>query len=112
MRIAGTIVVAGVLAAALAAWTRAGADTAQIEIRMFQFRPGRLDVARGAEVVWTNRDDIRHTVTSGEPERRDGRFDVSLAGPGAVARVGFDRAGVHPYFCERHPAMRGAIHVQ
>ena len=112
MRASRTIVVAGVLAAALAAWTGAGASTSQIEIRLFQFRPGRLDVARGTAVVWTNRDDIRHTVTSGVPDRRDGRFDVTLAGPGAIARVDFDRAGVHPYFCDRHPAMRGAIHVQ
>jgi plastocyanin len=111
MRATRMVVVGVVLVAALAAWTRAGANTTPIEIRLFQFRPGRIDVARGTAVVWTNRDDIRHTVTSGEPERRDGRFDVPLGGPGAGVRVGFDRAGVHPYFCERHPAMRGAIHV-
>ena len=112
MRAGWMVVVAGVLVVALLAWTRAGANTAQIEIRLFQFRPGRLDVVRGTEVVWTSRDDIRHTVTSGTPERRDARFDLALAGPGAVVRVGFGEAGVHPYFCDRHPAMRGAIHVQ
>jgi plastocyanin len=112
MRAGGIGVIAGAMVLALAAWTRAGAGAAEVEIRLFRFGPGRLDVAQGTEVVWTNRDEIRHTVTSGAPERRDGRFDVTLAGVGTHARVGFDQPGVYPYFCDRHQAMRGEIHVR
>ena len=39
----------------------------------------------------TNQDDIRHTVTSGTVE--------------------FAKPGVYSFFCERHPAMRGEVHV-
>jgi plastocyanin len=112
MRAGRSAVAAGAVVLALAAGTRVGASPAEVEIRLFRFGPGRLEVMRGTEVVWTNRDDIRHTVTSGAPERRDGRFEATLAGPGTSARVSFDRAGVYPYFCDRHQAMRGEIHVQ
>jgi plastocyanin len=62
-------------------------------------------------VTWTNRDDITHTVTSGTPERRDGRFDAPLAGTGATATLQFTDPGVYPYFCDRHRSMRGEIRV-
>ena len=65
----------------------------------------------GAGLTWTNQDEITHTVTSGTPERRDATFDIRLAGKGTTGSVEFTRAGVFPFFCERHPAMRGEIHV-
>ena len=62
-------------------------------------------------MTWTNGDDIMHTVTSGVPEQRDGRFVEWLARRGAAATVEFTNPGVYPYFCERHPSMRGEIRV-
>ena len=44
-------------------------------IRVFQFQPGALEVRPGTRVMWTNQDDITHTVTSGVPGSPDGRFD-------------------------------------
>ena len=56
-----------------------------ITIQLFQFRPGQVDVPKGSRITWTNQDDITHTVTSGTPEKRDGRFSAQLAGKGATA---------------------------
>ena len=83
----------------------------QVEIRVFQFRPGRLEIKAGTKVAWTNQDNITHTVTSGTPEARSGRFGQRLEGKGTTATVEFSEPGVYAYFCERHPSMRGEIRV-
>ena len=89
----------------------ATAAPSQVDIHIFKFRPGQLEVRAGTRVTWTNQDDITHTVTSGIPERRDGRFDERLEGRGAAASVHFTKPGVYPYFCGRHPSIRGEILV-
>jgi plastocyanin len=68
-------------------------------------------VPKGSRITWTNQDDITHTVTSGTPEKRDGRFNAPLAGKGATASVEVVESGTYPYFCERHNSMRGEIRV-
>ena len=83
-----------------------------VTVQLFQFKPGRLEVKAGARVTWTNQDDIGHTVTSGTPEQRDGRFEAALAGPGAAVTVELTEPGVYPYFCSRHRSMRGEIRVK
>jgi plastocyanin len=83
-----------------------------VTVQLFQFRPGRLDVGAGTRLTWTNQDDIAHTVTSGTPERPDGRFDLALTGRGATGAVAFAQPGAYPYFCNRHQSMRGEIHVK
>ena len=82
-----------------------------VTVQLFQFKPGQLEVKAGTRVAWTNQDDITHTVTSGTPEQRDGRFDRRLEGQGTAATVEFTAPGVYPYFCSRHPSMRGEIRV-
>jgi plastocyanin len=98
------------LALVWAGWLAAGA--AEVEVKLFRFRPGTLDVAAGRAVTWVNRDDIGHTVTSGTPEAPSGRFDAPLAGPASTATIRFAEPGVYPYFCSRHPAMRGEVRVR
>src|SRR4029079_19368073 len=39
-----------------------------VEVRTFQYSPASLQVTVGTEVVWSNRDAIAHTVTSGTPD--------------------------------------------
>jgi plastocyanin len=106
----------GVIGAGLIVAAGAGLGFAQgppeVAVQLFQFRPGVREVTAGTRVTWTNRDDIEHTVTSGTPEQRDNRFDVLLAGKDAHDRVVFERPGVYPYFCARHPSMRGEIRVK
>jgi plastocyanin len=90
----------------------AAADAPQaITVQLFQFRPGQVEVPKGSRITWTNQDDITHTVTSGTPEKRDGRFSAQLVGKGATASVEVKESGAYPYFCERHTSMRGEIRV-
>ena len=84
----------------------------RIALRVFQFRPGQLEIQAGTRVTWTNEDDIAHTVTSGTPEARDQRFDRRLEGAGAATTIEFTESGVYPYFCSRHRSMRGEIRVK
>ena len=53
-----------------------------VSIQVFKFRPVRLEVKAGR-----------------------------LGGKGASGSVQFEQAGVFPFFCERHPAMFGEVHV-
>jgi plastocyanin len=93
------------------ALAQAGA-VATAAIHVFQFQPGALDVRPGTRVTWRNQDDITHTVTSGVPGRPDGRFDVQLTAQGASGSATFGEPGVYPYFCTRHPSMRGEVRVR
>jgi plastocyanin len=88
------------------------AGGAAAAIRVFQFQPGTLEVRAGTRVTWTNHDDIPHTVTSGVAGSPDGRFDVRLDGKGAGGGAVFTGRGVYPYFCARHPSMRGEVVVR
>ena len=87
------------------------ADT-EVAIRLFAFAPTPLTVKAGTTVTWTNGDDITHTVTSGTPAAKDGRFEARLAGKQASFRRTFSEAGTYPYFCERHPNMAGEVLVR
>ena len=84
---------------------------AAVTIKTFGFGPKVLQVTAGTTVVWTNEDDIEHTITSGAPDRPDGAFDHALAAKGATASVRFDTAGTWSYFCTRHSFMRGEVRV-
>jgi plastocyanin len=102
---------AGASAGHLVAQLTAGGKSAAVAIQTFQFRPTPTEVKAGTQVAWTNNDDIQHTVTSGTPESRDGRFNSTLAGKGATFGVTFSEPGTYPYFCDRHQSMRGEIRV-
>lgn len=106
-----TFVVAAWLPVAVAGLVLAAAPDSGVTVQLFKFRPDRLEVKAGTRVTWTNQDDIGHTVTSGTPGTPDGAFDFRLAGKGATASREFTRPGVFPFFCDRHRAMRGEIHV-
>ena len=95
----------------LAGFSTAATAETPVEIRTFQFRPGHLEVKAGTTIRWTNQDDITHTVTSGTPEARDGRFAQRLEGKGTGTTIELKEPGLYPYFCERHPSMRGDIRV-
>jgi plastocyanin len=99
------------LALALWAGWEVAAPPAPVEIHTFQFNRSSIEVPVGTEVVWSNRDAVEHTVTSGVPDSADGGFAGDLADSGAVFRHRFDRPGSYPYFCQRHPFMRGEIRV-
>jgi plastocyanin len=107
----GAIGAGSALAVVVATLVASAEPIQAVDIRVFQFQPGVVDVRSGTTVTWTNRDDITHTVTSGDPEHRTGRFDLRLPGRGASTAVRFGEPGVYLYFCNRHPSMRGEIRV-
>jgi plastocyanin len=90
----------------------AGTGDPAVTVRLFQFQPSPIEVAAGSTVTWTNRDDILHTVTSGTPDARDGRFDGTMNGSGTSYTVTFSEPGTYEYFCSRHESMRGEVRVQ
>jgi plastocyanin len=110
---------AGVAALALASAAIGGTDAAiaqipaeeTVAIQLFQFKPSPVVVKAGAKVTWTNRDQIEHTVTSGAPATKDGRFDATLDGSGATFSTTFSERGTYPYFCNRHNSMVGEVRV-
>jgi plastocyanin len=90
---------------------RAAQGTAAVDVRTFQFAPDTIRVRAGDHVVWTNHDEIEHTVTAGTPDARGDAFGKTLAGKGAAYDVTFERPGTFGYFCDRHRFMRGAVIV-
>ena len=88
------------------------AVAADVTVRLFQFRPATLTMPASGTVTWTNTDDIEHTVTSGEPGRKDGRFEALLPGKGSTFVARGLPPGTYHYFCERHPSMTGDLFVQ
>src|SRR5215813_515692 len=107
----GTIGAGSALAVAMAALVAAAEPIPAIDVQLFQFQPGAVVISAGTTVTWTNRDDIEHTVSSGDPEHRTDRFDLRLSGRGASTTVRFSEPGVYQYCCDRHPSMRGEIRV-
>lgn len=83
----------------------------EVELSMFEFGQGVVEIDVGETVTWTNRDATRHTVTSGVDGEPDGAFDVALADRGATASVTFGEPGEYHYFCTPHNFMTGTVVV-
>ena len=81
--------------------------SADVKIDNFSFGPQTLTVSVGTTVVWTNRDDIPHTVVS-----TDGVFKSKVRDTDEKFSFTFNTAGTYPYFCSVHPKMTGKIVVQ
>jgi plastocyanin len=78
-----------------------------VSIENFNFVPAEITVPAGATIVWTNHDDVEHTVTAsdngfGSPSiQTDGQFSYTFAKP-----------GTYTYFCAIHPFMTAKVIVQ
>jgi plastocyanin len=85
------------------------AETNQVVIDNFAFRPQLLTVAAGTKVTWVNQDDVPHTVTSTARPRvfASGTLDTD----DRFAHV-FTKPGTYEYFCAVHPHMTGKVVVK
>jgi len=83
-----------------------GADGV-VKIDNFTFGPKRITVTAGTTVVWTNRDDIPHTVVSDEKLFKSQALDTDDS-----FSFRFNKPGTYPYFCSLHPKMTGTVVVQ
>ena len=83
------------------------APTVDINIAKFAFGPKEITIAPGTKIVWTNRDETPHTVTSN---------DKSFASKGLDTDDKFEHAfpseGDFSYICTVHPFMTGVVLVR
>jgi plastocyanin len=100
-----------------------GGGAGQVTIHLVAFDPGRVEIAAGTAVTWTQEDNASvHTVTSGTVDtdatgattvHPDGRFDSGQLGEGGTFSFTFQEPGTYPYFCVIHQAtMRGEVSVR
>jgi Icc protein len=82
-------------------------ETVQAAIDNFSFTPKEMTVKAGSTVVWTNKDDIPHTVTSDNNLFASPVLDTNQSFP-----FTFASAGKFTYFCKLHPKMTGVVTVQ
>ncbi|MDE1861729.1 MAG: cupredoxin domain-containing protein [Thaumarchaeota archaeon] len=76
------------------------------------FDPSNISVKNGTTVIWTNKDNTAHTVTSGDPSAGpSGQFDSGLIKPGDTFKHAFTAVGTTDYFCTIHPWMTGKVTV-
>jgi plastocyanin len=99
-------VVAAVAVVFVLAVAPARAEDAAVKIGNFTFGPQEMKVKAGTTVIWTNEDDIPHTVVSPNNFRSkaldsDDKFSFTFTTP-----------GTYKYFCSLHPHMTGTIVVE
>lgn len=82
--------------------------TYTVEIADFSFNSELLEVRVGDTVVWTNRDNTRHTVTSDAGIE----LDSELLSKGTSYSHTFTSVGTYRYHCTPHPSMRGTVIVR
>ena len=78
-----------------------------VSIDNFNFTPSPITVAVGTTVVWTNKDDVPHNVTS-----TDNVFKSPTLDTDEKFEYTFTKAGTFPYYCTIHPKMAGKVIVQ
>ena len=76
------------------------------------FDPADVQVSVGTTVVWENKDNVVHTVTSGNSQGPNGTFDSNMINAGDSFKFTFNTPGKEDYFCMVHPWMTGSVEVQ
>lgn len=99
------------IALAMLSVPAASAGAVTLDIKMFRYQPEVVEVSPGTTVVWTNSDDIDHTITSASGTEPDDRFDSGRFGQGESFSRTFTEPGEYHYICSMHPSMTGTIRV-
>ena len=81
--------------------------TLPIDISKFAFEPMEVTVAPGTKIIWTNKDETPHTVTS-----QDRTFTSKAMDTDDTYEYTFNREGNFDYYCTVHPFMSGIVHVR
>ena len=85
----------------------AAAGGAPAEMRQMAFSPARIEIAAGTTIVWTNQDQLVHTVIAD-----DGSWNSGDVAPGATWSRKFDTPGTYAFHCTPHPFMTGVVVVK
>lgn len=102
------LVLAFALLAGQAALAQPGAEASRsrtVDISNFEFHPGKLEVAKGTTVVFSNSSNTAHTATD------KGAFDTGRIKAGSSVAVRFTQKGTFSYHCKIHTFMHGKIVV-
>jgi len=83
----------------------------QVEMVNSTFMPDTLKARPLADIVWINKDNIRHMVTSGSYGSIEAPLASTFIDPGESYKFSFQKPGKYQYFCQIHPLMRGVIIV-
>jgi plastocyanin len=83
------------------------AKSLDVDITKFAFAPKEITVAPGTRIVWTNRDETPHTVTSSTKAFASKGLDTD-----DTFEHTFDGEGDFAYICTVHPFMTGVVHVR
>ena len=86
----------------------ASPKTYNIDIQNFAYKTKTLTIKKGDIVIWTNRDSVRHTVTSDSGNELDSEL---LSQSGSYSHT-FAQTGTYDYHCKPHPYMTGTIIVE
>ena len=89
------------------AMTPAVAADSTVKIGNFTFNPPQVTVKAGTTVVWTNEDDIPHTVMSTTQAFKSPALDTDQR-----YSFKFTTPGTYSYFCSLHPHMTATIIVE
>jgi plastocyanin len=89
--------------------TASEAETTRVVIDNFAYSPREITVAPGSRVLWLNRDDVPHTVTSSAKPKA---FDSGALDDEESFSFIFQAPGTYEYFCALHPHMTGKVIVK
>ena len=101
------LVIVSIACVGIVAAGQSRAAATDVTIDNFSFTPRDLKVPVGATVVWTNHDDIPHTVVS-----TDKAFKSKVLDSDDKYSFTFANAGTFTYFCSIHPKMTAKVIVQ
>jgi plastocyanin len=106
---AATLVASALVMSTISVMTKAAPapPAAVVQIGNFTFKAPVTTVRAGTTVIWTNGDDIPHTVVS-----KDGVFKSKVLDTGDHFSFTFAKVGQFGYFCSIHPHMTGTIIVK
>lgn len=102
---ASTVAAAGLLVGGIQTATSAATKPRAVTISGSAYHPASISVKKGTKVVWTNKDDMPHTVTG------TGAFHSPTLGPGKSYSFTFTKTGTFSYHCKIHPFMHGTVVV-
>jgi len=74
-----------------------------LEIKSWGFNPNTVILLKGSTATWTNKDGVKHTVTSA------GNFDSGDIAAGASWTYTFNKAGTFEYSCKYNPSMTAKV---
>ena len=118
IRIASGLVCAGILGCGISAHAirpvpaapqaqQNQAHETAVTIDNFKFSPQEITIAPGTTVVWTNKDDVPHTVVTTDKKVKSKALDT-----GEKFSFTFTAAGTYDYYCSVHPKMTAKVIVK